>query len=134
MDPAALVVEALTAAGHASVHSANAERGFGKEALSSPEYVWVEEQLGTTPFVRYSDRPTIEIVVYSNLGVAEATRRAREILTDLQNAQGNPLPSGGIHRVITVIRPYRQDLPGVPADVGRAILQVDLILSTKGHW
>lgn len=135
IDPVQVAVDALKAKGWDVHPETEAEAAnMDKRAIASPAYVWVEEMQGTTPHIRYSDRPTIQVVVYSNVGIREATRLARQISVDLQNSQGVPLPSGGIHRVLTLIRPSRQDLVGLPPGIGRAVAQYELILSTEEKW
>lgn len=135
IDPVQVAVDALKAKGW-DVHPENESEAanVSKSALSSPAYVWVEEVVGTTPHIRYSDRPTVQIIVYSNVGILEATRLARKISTDLLASVGTPFPSGGIHRVITLIRPARQDLVGLPPGVGRTVAQYELVLSTEEKW
>lgn len=135
IDPVQVAVDALKAKGW-DVHPENESEAanVSKSALSSPAYVWVEEVTGTTPHIRYSDRPTVQIIVYSNVGILEATRLARKISTDLLASVGTPFPSGGIHRVITLIRPARQDLVGLPPGVGRTVAQYELVLSTEEKW
>lgn len=105
-----------------------------KRALSAPGYVFVEEFPGTTPHIDLAYRPTIQTVVYSSLGVSEAVRISHLIQSELREARTKSYTAGGIHRVITTISPHRQDLPGLPPGVGRAIAQYDLILSTKEKW
>jgi len=140
MDPVAIVVDALRLAGldaHPTVAETNGPVTpvIPKEALSSSGFVWVEESLaGTTPHIRYLDRPQLDVIVYSNQGVARATLIARQAQTALADAIGVPLPSGGIHRVITLIRPHREDLQGLPPGVGRAAALYDLILSSAVKW
>jgi len=139
LDAVAVVVDALVRSGF-DAHPTTAEMTAGnpvipKEALSSPGYVWVEESLaGTTPHIAYSDRPQVEVIVYSNLGAAKATLIARQAQTALADAIGVPLPSGGIHGVYTLIRPHREDLQGLPPGVGRAIALYDLLLSNTAKW
>lgn len=136
IDPVQVAVDALKALGwdvHPETESEAAN--ISKSAISSPAYVWIEEMpSGTTPHIRYSDRPTIQVVVYSNGGIREATRLARKVSTDLLASVGIAFPSGGLHRVLTIIRPGRQDLPGLPPGVGRAVAQYDLVLSTEEKW
>lgn len=133
LDPVEVVVQGLVSKGY-DVHSTFTQDNIDKNALSTPGYVWVEEMIGTTPHIRYSDRPTVQIVVYSNLGHGEASRLSRRIQKDLQDLQGVKFSSGGIHRVITLIRPHREDLQGIPPGVGRSVAQYELILSTQQKW
>lgn len=135
IDAVTVTVQALKAKGW-NVHPENdAEaENISKDALSSLDYVWVEEVTGTTPHIRYSDRPTVQVVVYSNTGKLSVARLARQISTDLMDSQGVPFTSGGIHRVVTLIRPARQDIVGLPPGVGRAVAQYELILSTEQKW
>lgn len=135
-DAVQIVVEALIYAGFTDVHpNGSADQTISKSAMSSVRYVWVQELPGgTTPHIRYSDRPTIEVITYSNLGVAEATLIGRQVQKALQDCQGQVLPSGGIHRVITVVRPHREDLAGLQPGVGRSSAQYDLILSSVEKW
>ncbi len=136
IDPVQVAVDALKAKGW-DVHPENESEAanLSKSALSSAAYVWVEEMpSGTTPHIRYSDRPTIQVVVYSNVGILEATRLARKVSTDLMDSVGAKFQSGGLHRVITLIRPSRQDLPGLPPGVGRAVAQFELVLSSLASW
>lgn len=139
-DSVAVVVDALVLGG-LNAHPTVAETTgpvtpvIPKSALSSAGFIWVEDSLGgTTPHIRYSDRPQVDVIVYSNLGVAEATRIARQAQMALSDAIGVPLPSGGIHRVITVIRPHREDISGLPPGVGRASALYDLVLSSTVKW
>jgi hypothetical protein len=138
MDPVKLTVEALQLAGHTDVHpdpaSSVEETNISVLALSSAEYIWVQEEQGTTPHIRYSDRPSVRVVVYTNLGMFRATEVGREVQKHLQDAQGVKLSSGGIHRVITEIRPAREDIPGLPAGVGRSSALYTLILSSEEKW
>lgn len=129
LDPIDLVHEILTDLGYDANKDVTESR-----ALSAPGYVFIEERPGTITHLRYSDRPTIQIVVYSVNGFSASRRIAYDILRDLQSKQGVQYSQGGIHRVITQIRPYRQDINGLPSGTGRTVFQVDLILSTQGHW
>lgn len=136
IDPVRVTVDALKAKGW-DVHPENEAESanISKNAIASPAYVWVEElPSGRTPHIRYSDQPSIQVIVYSNVGILEATRLGRKVSTDLLDSIGIAFPSGGIHRVITLIRPARQDLPGLPPGVGRSVAQYDLVLSTEEKW
>ena len=130
IDPVELTVEVLKSKGHQDVNSDKLEA----RALSSPEYILVSEATGSVPHIRYADRPSIQILVYSNLGFAESRKKSYQILNELQDAQGQVFENGGIHRVITVIRPSRQDVNGLPFGVGRTLTQVDYILSNLEKW
>ena len=136
IDPVKVTVELLRGLGWDAHPDGESESSnISKNAIARPAYVWVEElPSGTTPHIRYSDRPTIQVIVYSNVGVFEATRLARKVSTDLLDSVGLPGLSGGIHRVITLIRPSRQDLPGLPPGVGRTVAQYELVLSTEEKW
>jgi hypothetical protein len=136
IDPVKVTVDLLKSLGWDAHPDGEAEAAnISKNAIASPGYVWVEEMpSGTTPHIRYSDRPTIQVVVYSNAGIFEATRLARKVSTDLLDSVGVPGVAGGIHRVLTLIRPGRQDLPGLPPGVGRAVAQYELVLSTVEKW
>lgn len=136
IDPVQVAVQALKAKGW-DVHPEDESEAanISKSAVSSAGYVWVEElPSGQTPHIRYSDRPSIQVVVYSNVGINEATRLGRKVSTDLLGSIGVQFPAGGIHRVLTLIRPSRQDLPGLPPGVGRSVAQYDLVLSTEEKW
>jgi hypothetical protein len=130
IDSVTLVKEVLVAYGY------DVEPGddIAKRALSSQGYVFVSELNGTTPHIEVSYRPSIQIVVYSTLGKRAAVMLSSRIQSDLRSARGTVYPSGGIHRVITRISPYRQDLPGIPSGVGRAVAQYELVLSTIEKW
>lgn len=130
IDPIQLLSEILTTNGHQEVHSGFLEA----RAMSVPEYIFLKEAPGLTPHIRYSDRPSIDILVYSNQGFDESRRRAYQVVDEIQAAQGKPYSSGGIHRVITVLRPGRFDVAGLPSGVGRTSAQVDLILSNREKW
>lgn len=134
-DAVRLAVEALTAAG-LNAHPTIAEEyaGLPREALSSPEYLWVEEIPGTTPHIRYSDRPSVQLIAYSSAGPRASVQALQRAAKALQDSQGVPLPSGGVHRVLTVLRPHYQPLQGLPVGVGRAVAQFEFILSTHDHW
>lgn len=128
-DPVDLVHEILTDLGY----DANKDR-FESRALSAPGYVFIEEVTGSIPHIAYSDRPGIKIVVYSVDGFSASRRLCYDILRDLQSKQGVKYSTGGIHRVITSLRPARADIQGLPSGTGRCVFQVDLILSTLDHW
>jgi hypothetical protein len=130
IDPVVLTVEVLKAAGHADVNSDRIEA----RALSSQEYIFVQEQTGRIPHIKYSDRPSISLILYSNEGFNAARQRMYTVLEELQAAQGQAFESGGIHRVITVLRPGRSDVAGLPQGVGRVSAQADLILSNREKW
>ena len=132
-DPVDLVHAILTNLGY----DANKERTESR-ALSAPGYVFIEEVTGSIPHLQYSDRPGVQIVVYSVNGFSASRRLAYDILRDLQSQQGVKYVIGGlnsgIHRVITTLRPARQDINGLPSGTGRTVCQIDLILSTQDHW
>lgn len=128
-DPVDLVHEILTSLGY----DANKDRTESR-ALSEPGYVFIEEVIGTIPHIRYSDRPGIQVVTYSVNGFSASRRLAYDILRDLQANQGVKYSTGGIHRIITTLRPYRQDINGLPSGTGRTVTQFDLILATQDHW
>ena len=130
IDAVTLVKEVLVAAGY------DVEPGedIAKRALSSAGYVFVSDLNGTTPHIDLSYRPQVQIVVYSTLGKREAVALSSRIQSSLRAARGTVFTSGGIHRVITQISPYRQDLPGIPPGVGRAVAQYEFVLSTFEKW
>lgn len=136
IDPVQVAVQALKAKGWDVHPETEAEAAnISKSAIASAGYVWVEElPSGQTPHIRYSDRPTVQIVVYSNVGITEAMRLGRKISVDLMDSVGTVFQAGGIHRVLTLIRPSRQDLPGLPPGVGRTVAQYELVLSTEEKW
>jgi hypothetical protein len=130
IDSVTLIKEVLVAAGF------DVEPGddIAKRALSSAGYVFVTELQGTTPHIDLSYRPSVQITVYSTLGKRASVRISSEIQSALRAARGIVFPSGGIHRVITQVSPYRQDLPGIPPGVGRAVAQYEFVLSTFEKW
>lgn len=136
IDPIKLLTEILGSYGHTNVHSGQIDA----TALSSPEYVFVQEIGGNTPHIDRSDRPTIEIVVYAldqtgnSDGFALSRSKSYKIQSDLRDAWGKPFTNGGIHRVITRLRPQRQDIPGIPYGVGRTVAQYDFVFTNSEKW
>jgi hypothetical protein len=133
VDPIAIVRDILLDAGHDNVHpdpSDQTER-ISPEALSSEEYIWVEEDQGTTPHGLYADRPVVRVIVYSTDNVR---LRAQQIQLDLVRAHGKKFPSGGIHRILTLIKPYRQDIAGPSPGVIRFSALYELVVSTQEKW
>lgn len=130
IDPIVLLTEILTEAGHTNVHSDR----IGADALASPEYIFLEEIGGQINHIGRSDRSTIQIVVYSNLGFADSRAKQYIIANQLRLAWGVPYTNGGIHRVINRLRPTRQDIPGLPYDVGRSVAQYDFIFTNSEKW
>lgn len=130
IDPIILLTEVLHDAGFPDVNSDRMEA----RALSADEYIFLEEQSGTTPHIDLSYRPTVQIVVYSKNGYAASRAISHRIQSALKAARDNSYSNGGIHRVITRMAPYRQDVSGLPYGVGRSVAQYDLILSTREKW
>lgn len=130
IDPVDLVKEVLTAAGFDDVNSDQ----FESRALSSEEYIFVEELPGITPHIDLSYRPTIQIVAYSTGGFRASRGIAYRVQSALRAARGTSFTNGGFHRVITRVSPYRQSLAGMPYGVGRTVAQYDLILATLEKW
>ena len=130
LDPVTLVKEILTADGY------DVEQGdrFDNRALSADGYVFVQELTGLTPHLRYAARPGRQSLGSAVGGDSAARSVAYRVLDSLQAAQGVKYDAGGVHRVITTIRPSVINLPGQPFGVGRCSLQIDLILSTWSHW
>lgn len=133
IDPVALVVEILTQAGWSNVHpdvTDQTER-ISSEALYGDDYIWVEEDIGTTPHAVYADRPAIRVILYS---AEDGRNKARRIQNDLTKAYGTKYTNGGIHRLFTLVRPYRQDITGIPPGVVRITALYELIVSTTEKW
>jgi len=133
--PCALIKSVLNAAGFNDV---NYDK-FESRALSSELYVFLEQLPGSTPHIRYANRPTIQIVVYSadqdDITAKDNSLSASySIQSALEDARGTPFPEGGIHRVITRVDPNRQDIAGLPYGCGRTVAQYDFILSNKEKW
>lgn len=135
VDSVAVVRDVLQTAGWVNVHPDGTEdtERISAEALSGDDYVWLEEEQGTTPHILYSDRPTIRVILYA--GTA-AQAKARQIQHDIARAcvGGTSFSSGGIHRILTLIRPYRQDIVGIPPGVVRISALYELVLSTQEKW
>lgn len=133
VDPVALVVEILQDAGWTNVHpdiTDQAER-ISSEAADGEDYIWVQEDQGTTPHGLYADRPSVKVILYS---FEDARRKARQIQGDLVAAHQKQFTSGGFHRLFTLIRPYRQDISGLSPGVIRMMALYELILSTEEKW
>jgi hypothetical protein len=130
LDPVLLVKEILTGLDY----DVEQNERFDNRALSADGYVWVQELTGFTPHIRYSDRPGMQVIVYSQAGDAAARKISYKILDDLSKAQGLSFLNGGIHRIITTIRPSIINLSGQPSGVGRCSMQFDLILSSTAKW
>lgn len=130
IDPIVLLTEVLNEAGFPDVNSDKMD----PRALSADEYIFLEEQTGTTPHIDLSYRPTIQVVVYTKNGFAASRAISYRIQSALKAARQNSYSNGGIHRVITRLAPYRQDVAGLPYGVGRTVAQYDLILSTREKW
>lgn len=129
IDPVALVIEILTKAGHTEVHEE-----ITSKALSSPEYIVVQELTGTSPHIRYSDKPTIQIVVFCNEGPTQARSRSYTVVNDLALAHAKDFDNGGIHHIDLVLRPSRQDVANQPHNVVRIMFQVEIGLSSLEKW
>lgn len=135
IDPIALLTEVLESYGHTNVNSGRID----STALASPEYVFLEEVGGSTPHIDRSDRPTVQIVVYAmdetgGDGYELSRAKSYQIQSDLRDAWGKPFSNGGIHRVITRLRPQRQDIPGIPYGVGRTVAQYDFVFTNSEKW
>ena len=133
--PCALIKQVLNAAGFTDV---NYDK-FESRALSAEKYVFLEQLAGSTPHILYSNRPTIQVVVYCTdaddyTGKNKSLRVSYDIQAALEAARGVPFTEGGIHRVITRVDPNRQDIGGLPYGCGRSVAQYDFILSNKSHW
>lgn len=125
IDPITLLTDILTTAGYTDVHSDY----LTSDALSAECYVWLSEQPGNTPHILYADRPAVGVAVYSKSGPTASRRHAFDIQALLADSIGVPYESGGIHRVFTDIKPYRQDVAGQPYNVARTYAQYSMILS-----
>lgn len=125
IDPISLITLILTDHGYTDVKSDY----LTSDALSSSCYVWLTEQPGTTPHIKYSDRPSIGVAVYSKDGPTASRRHAFDIQALLADSVGVPYALGGLHRVFTDIKPYRFDIPGQPHGVARTYAQYSFILS-----
>jgi hypothetical protein len=131
-----VLVEILFAAGF-DVHPQGPTEmyaGLPRDVLSSPGYIWIEEITGTTPHIRYSDRPSVQLVSYSSDGPFQSTQILLDAQQALLVAQGQPYPSGGIHRLLSLVRPYYQPLQGLPVGVGRSVAQYEFIMSSREKW
>lgn len=133
--PCALIKQVLNAAGFSDVNYGT----FESRSLSTDKYVFLEDLAGTTPHIAYANRPTMQIVSYA-MDADDVTAKDRSLryAFDIQNALasaiGTVFSDGGIHRVITRVSPYRQDLAGLPYGVGRSVAQYDFILSNTEKW
>jgi hypothetical protein len=136
--PCLLIQEVLNAAGFTDV---NYDK-FENRALAPPEdtpYIFLEDLAGTTPHIEYANRPSMQIVVYaqattSYMAINQSLGTSQAIQKALKAAIGTAFPEGGIHKVLTRVSPYRQDLAGLPYGVGRTVAQYDFILSNKEKW
>jgi len=128
IDVITLLTQILTDNGYTDVESDY----LTADALSSSCYVWLSEQPGTTPHVKYSDRPSVGVAVYSKEGPTASRRHAFDIQALLADSIGVPYAAGGLHRVFTDIKPYRFDIPGQPYGVARTYAQYSFILSDLG--
>lgn len=133
--PCALIQQVLNAAGFPDV---NYDR-LDARALSAAQYVFLEQLPGSTPHIKYANRPSIQIVSYCYdedevTAVNKSLRTSYDIQAALEAARSTPFPLGGIHRVITRVDPYRQDIAGLPYGCGRTIAQYDFILSNTEKW
>lgn len=133
--PCELIKQVLNAAGFNDV---NYDK-FEVRALSADLYVFLEQLPGTTPHITYANRPSIQVVVYATdaddyTGKNKSLRASYDIQAALEAARGTVFPEGGIHRVITRVDPYRQDIAGIPYGCGRTVAQYDFILSNKEKW
>jgi hypothetical protein len=136
IDPIELLKEILEFYGHTDVNSDQIE----SRALSATEYVFLREIGGGTAHIGRSYQPVIEVVVYAKAippatdGFKESRKRSHQIQLDLRSAWGQPFDNGGIHRVITRLAPYRQDIPGLPYGVGRTVAQYEFVLTNSEKW
>ncbi len=114
---------------------------FETRALSADKYVFLEDLAGSTPHIAYANRPTIQVVVYcTDADDLTAKNKSLRASFDVQAAlnaawfEGKKFPEGGIHRVLTRVSPYRQDIAGLPYGCGRTVAQYDFILSNEEKW
>jgi hypothetical protein len=94
----------------------------------------VTELPGSSPHIRYSDKPVVQIVVYSNEGRDSAKQRSYKILADLADAHSKTYTVGGYHHISVLVRPSHQDVSGQPYDVARVVSQIQLGLSNLAKW
>lgn len=133
--PCALIKQVLNAAGFDDVNYGR----FEPRTLSTDKYVFLEDLAGSTPHIRYANRPTMQVVAYAMdddeiTAKDRSLRYAFDIQAALLESVGASFPDGGIHRVITRVSPYRQDIAGLPYGVGRSVAQYDFILSNTEKW
>lgn len=135
VDAVSVVTECFRAAGWDNVHPdvTDQTEQISSEALAGEDYIWVEEEQGITPHVLYADRPVVRVILYAE---SEALSKGRQLQQVLAQAvvNGTRFPSGGIHRVFTLIRPYRQDITGIPPGVVRVSALYELVISTQEKW
>jgi hypothetical protein len=137
IDPITLLTQILLSYGHTDVNSGVIE---SRALAPDPEYIFLREVGGNTPHIDRVDRPTVEIVIYTKdpsptgNGYTIARAAGYRVQSELRDAWGKPFTNGGIHRVITRLRPYRQDIPGLPFGVGRTVAQYDFIFSNSEKW
>lgn len=133
--PCELIKQVLNSAGFTDV---NYDK-FESRALSTDKYVFLEQLQGTTPHIKYANRPSIKITVYctdedDTTAKNKSLRVSYDIQAALEAARGVPFPEGGIHRVLTQIDPNRQDIAGLPYGTGRTVAQYEFILSNQEKW
>jgi hypothetical protein len=137
IDPILLLTEILQSYGHTDVNSDQIE---SRALAPNPEYIFLQLVGGVTPHVDRVDRPTVEIVIYTKdpspngNGFATARAAGTRVQSELRDAWGKPFTNGGIHKVITRLRPYRQDIPGLPYGVGRTVAQYDFVFANSEKW
>lgn len=136
--PCLLVQQVLNAAGYTDVNYDKFDSRGLAPAEGTP-YVFLEDLPGTTPHIEYANRPSLQIVVYvqdeDDYAAKNASLRTSfSIQKELQASIGTVFPEGGIHKVLTRVSPYRQDLSGLPYGVGRTVAQYDFILSNRNKW
>lgn len=93
----------------------------GLSAQPDRPFVFVQEQGGNTPSHLLLDRPRVEVLCYvygtksAGLTFSRAVQRALFMAHFDQVANQH----GWIRRLVTEIRPYRQNLSGIPAQIVR---------------
>lgn len=133
--PCKLIQQALNAAGFDDVNYDRLE----SRAYSAPQYIFLEQLPGSTPHIKYANRPTVKITVYctdpdDQTAHDKSLRTSYDIQAALEASRGLPFPEGGIHRVLTQVDPIRQDISGLPYGTGRTVAQYEFILSNKEKW
>lgn len=138
-DPVGHVMAVLAAGFPDDVISADpaelATKGLGVGSVAVPRFVYVTDQGGRTVSPLYLDLASVTVVTYTRGDRDTAMTFARTIQSELWTAwYGQTVTEyGHIRRIATDVRPYIQNLSGLPANIKRTSATYSLGMRTTNE-